>query len=47
MGLGAVAGSPIWCFIPFLSLSQVLREHPNYPKIREEILEKAQGSLRP
>ncbi|KAF6101527.1 tetratricopeptide repeat domain 21A [Phyllostomus discolor] len=25
----------------------VLREHPNYPKIREEILEKAQGSLRP
>ncbi|XP_006869241.1 PREDICTED: tetratricopeptide repeat protein 21A [Chrysochloris asiatica] len=24
----------------------VLREHPNYPKIREEILEKAQGSLR-
>uniref|UniRef100_A0A671FL58 Tetratricopeptide repeat domain 21A n=1 Tax=Rhinolophus ferrumequinum TaxID=59479 RepID=A0A671FL58_RHIFE len=26
---------------------QVLGEHPNYPKIREEILEKAQGSLRP
>ncbi|XP_074168694.1 tetratricopeptide repeat protein 21A isoform X4 [Rhinolophus sinicus] len=26
---------------------KVLREHPNYPKIREEILEKAQGSLRP
>ncbi|KAM6170606.1 tetratricopeptide repeat protein 21A [Rhynchocyon petersi] len=25
----------------------VLREYPNYPKIREEILEKAQGSLRP
>ncbi|XP_045392345.1 tetratricopeptide repeat protein 21A isoform X2 [Lemur catta] len=25
----------------------VLSEHPNYPKIREEILEKAQGSLRP
>ncbi|KAG8521522.1 Tetratricopeptide repeat protein 21A, partial [Galemys pyrenaicus] len=25
----------------------VLKEHPNYPKIREEILEKAQGSLRP
>lgn len=25
----------------------VLREHPNYPKIREEILKKAQGSLRP
>uniref|UniRef100_A0A452F395 Tetratricopeptide repeat domain 21A n=1 Tax=Capra hircus TaxID=9925 RepID=A0A452F395_CAPHI len=25
----------------------VLREHPNYPKIREEILEKAQVSLRP
>ncbi|XP_054451813.1 tetratricopeptide repeat protein 21A isoform X2 [Pteronotus mesoamericanus] len=25
----------------------VLREHPNYPKIRGEILEKAQGSLRP
>uniref|UniRef100_A0A8C5K0R6 Tetratricopeptide repeat domain 21A n=1 Tax=Jaculus jaculus TaxID=51337 RepID=A0A8C5K0R6_JACJA len=25
----------------------VLTEHPNYPKIREEILEKAQGSLRP
>uniref|UniRef100_A0A452S1Q1 Tetratricopeptide repeat domain 21A n=1 Tax=Ursus americanus TaxID=9643 RepID=A0A452S1Q1_URSAM len=25
----------------------VLREHPNYPQIREEILEKAQGSLRP
>ncbi|XP_060036382.1 tetratricopeptide repeat protein 21A isoform X2 [Erinaceus europaeus] len=25
----------------------VLREHPNYPKIREEILQKAQGSLRP
>ncbi|KAM5233426.1 tetratricopeptide repeat protein 21A isoform 5-T10 [Hipposideros larvatus] len=25
----------------------VLGEHPNYPKIREEILEKAQGSLRP
>ncbi|CAK7311819.1 Tetratricopeptide repeat protein 21A [Vulpes lagopus] len=25
----------------------VLREHPNYPKIREEILEKARGSLRP
>ncbi|XP_028623167.1 tetratricopeptide repeat protein 21A isoform X4 [Grammomys surdaster] len=25
----------------------VLMEHPNYPKIREEILEKAQGSLRP
>ncbi|XP_004676352.2 PREDICTED: tetratricopeptide repeat protein 21A [Condylura cristata] len=25
----------------------VLREHPNYPKIREEILEKAQGSLKP
>ncbi|XP_047386282.1 tetratricopeptide repeat protein 21A isoform X1 [Sciurus carolinensis] len=24
----------------------VLMEHPNYPKIREEILEKAQGSLR-
>lgn len=24
----------------------VLTEHPNYPKIREEILEKAQGSLR-
>uniref|UniRef100_A0A673TV40 Tetratricopeptide repeat domain 21A n=1 Tax=Suricata suricatta TaxID=37032 RepID=A0A673TV40_SURSU len=24
----------------------VLREHPNYPQIREEILEKAQGSLR-
>lgn len=34
-------------FTPFLSLSKVLREHPNYPKIREEILEKAQGSLRP
>lgn len=28
-------------------LSQVLREHPSYPKIREEILKKAQGSLRP
>ncbi|KAM5281394.1 tetratricopeptide repeat protein 21A isoform 2-T2 [Ctenodactylus gundi] len=26
---------------------KVLKEHPNYPKIREEILEKAQGSLRP
>ncbi|XP_075412150.1 tetratricopeptide repeat protein 21A [Tenrec ecaudatus] len=26
---------------------RVLREYPNYPKIREEILEKAQGSLRP
>uniref|UniRef100_F7FMX1 Tetratricopeptide repeat domain 21A n=1 Tax=Monodelphis domestica TaxID=13616 RepID=F7FMX1_MONDO len=25
----------------------VLKEHPNYPKIREDILEKAQGSLRP
>lgn len=25
----------------------VLMEYPNYPKIREEILEKAQGSLRP
>ncbi|XP_036723685.1 tetratricopeptide repeat protein 21A isoform X3 [Balaenoptera musculus] len=25
----------------------VLKEHPNYPRIREEILEKAQGSLRP
>lgn len=25
----------------------VLTEYPNYPKIREEILEKAQGSLRP
>ncbi|KAL2804032.1 tetratricopeptide repeat protein 21A isoform 2 [Daubentonia madagascariensis] len=25
----------------------ILSEHPNYPKIREEILEKAQGSLRP
>nr|KAF6476736.1 tetratricopeptide repeat domain 21A [Rousettus aegyptiacus] len=25
----------------------VLGEHPNYPKIREEILEKARGSLRP
>nr|XP_060494263.1 tetratricopeptide repeat protein 21A [Panthera onca] len=25
----------------------VLGEHPNYPQIREEILEKAQGSLRP
>uniref|UniRef100_A0A8D1WED7 Tetratricopeptide repeat domain 21A n=1 Tax=Sus scrofa TaxID=9823 RepID=A0A8D1WED7_PIG len=25
----------------------VLREHPSYPKIREEILKKAQGSLRP
>ncbi|XP_032203773.1 tetratricopeptide repeat protein 21A isoform X2 [Mustela erminea] len=25
----------------------VLREHPNYPQIREEILEKAQGSLKP
>ncbi|XP_036122537.1 tetratricopeptide repeat protein 21A isoform X3 [Molossus molossus] len=25
----------------------VLREHPNYPKIRQDILEKAQGSLRP
>ncbi|XP_013001804.1 tetratricopeptide repeat protein 21A isoform X2 [Cavia porcellus] len=25
----------------------VLREHPSYPKIREEILEKAQKSLRP
>uniref|UniRef100_A0A2K5RPC0 Tetratricopeptide repeat domain 21A n=1 Tax=Cebus imitator TaxID=2715852 RepID=A0A2K5RPC0_CEBIM len=25
----------------------VLREHPNYPKIREEILEKARRSLRP
>ncbi|KAM4821302.1 tetratricopeptide repeat protein 21A isoform 1-T1 [Thomomys bottae] len=25
----------------------VLLEHPSYPKIREEILEKAQGSLRP
>lgn len=26
---------------------RVLTEYPNYPKIREEILEKAQGSLRP
>ncbi|XP_003794524.1 tetratricopeptide repeat protein 21A isoform X1 [Otolemur garnettii] len=25
----------------------ILSEHPNYPKIRKEILEKAQGSLRP
>ncbi|XP_057410083.1 tetratricopeptide repeat protein 21A isoform X3 [Balaenoptera acutorostrata] len=25
----------------------VLKQHPNYPRIREEILEKAQGSLRP
>ncbi|XP_043833873.1 tetratricopeptide repeat protein 21A isoform X1 [Dromiciops gliroides] len=25
----------------------VLKEHPSYPKIREDILEKAQGSLRP
>ncbi|XP_063518087.1 tetratricopeptide repeat protein 21A isoform X10 [Pongo pygmaeus] len=27
--------------------NDVLREHPNYPKIREEILEKARRSLRP
>ena len=32
---------------PFSLCSQVLGEHPNYPQIREEILEKAQGSLRP
>lgn len=40
--------SPARCFHTLsLSLSKVLGEHPNYPKIREEILEKAQGSLRP
>lgn len=41
------AGPPALFHMSDLSLYQVLTEYPNYPKIREEILEKAQGSLRP
>lgn len=41
-----MAGSLPDVFTPFLSLFKVLGKYPNYPKIREEILVKAQGSLR-
>ncbi|XP_012311059.2 tetratricopeptide repeat protein 21A isoform X3 [Aotus nancymaae] len=43
----ASGGEPCLILHTLLSLFQVLREHPNYPKIREEILEKARRSLRP